>query len=74
MQLEQLIDDTSLGLGGPQLGHRFSRRVEWAGQQLFDATVDEGGLTVICVATSASLNRVFWKSAIGRPKACRSRT
>ena len=23
--------------------------------------------TAICVATSASLNRVFWKSAIGRP-------
>ena len=60
----------------PQLGHRRRGGVQRAVDVPLDAAVDEGAADQrSCVATSASLKRVFWnsRSASGR-SALRSRT
>jgi hypothetical protein len=74
VELEALGREALLEVGGPPLGHADLGDDVVAAHVRREQPVDEGLPISTSLASSASLNWVFWNAASGWPKALRSFT
>ena len=73
MKLQASSAGSTCFCGSQDPAHRRRYRIEFTGDQRFDAPVDEDArLIMASVLRSASLNAVFCNLMIGLPNACRS--